>query len=1015
MAKKEQRSNRSLVIVESPAKAKTVNRYLGSGFEVMASMGHIRDLPPSELGIDLENDFEPAYQTLAEKRRIVNALKKAAAKAATVYLATDLDREGEAIAWHLVSALDLDIEQTKRVVFNEITKSAIRAAFAAPHGLDMDKVNAQQARRLLDRIVGYQLSPLLQSKLAKGLSAGRVQSVTVRLIVEREREIREFLPEESWRIWGCFGTELGKAEAQAQAWEKFLSTAKNPESGRSAKERNTWLSKHACVYAELVKLASRDFDAKNADDACRTAQALGYEIEQREELEWEAYTEQGLKKITIHGRLNPVDTPPFAIKDIQKRRTTSRPSPPFTTAALQQAASSECAFAPSRTMRIAQQLYEGIELGKAEGPVGLITYMRTDSTNLSKDSIAAARQFIQAEHGDKYLPPKPNYFGKARRAQEAHEAIRPSDVTHRPEDVKQYLTVEQHKLYNLIWKRFVACQMSPAQWDSTTILIAADTSQGEAVFRTTGRRLAFDGYQRVAGISNGNELTLPPLDLGQQVSALQIDPQQQYTSPPPRYSEASLVKKLESEGIGRPSTYAAIIQTIQDRNYVDLADKRLFPTSRGEMVTEKLVEHFPRVMDVKFTSYMEEELDKIEEAHLDWVHVLGEFYTPFKQALDKAQAEMQRAKAEPSEYDCPECGKQMVYRFGKNGRFLSCSGYPDCKVARNIDSEGKPIDETVSDQRCPDCDKQMILRRSRLGPFLGCTGYPDCNFTMPCDETGVPLRKVKAEDVHETCDVCGSPMAVKFSRGKSFLGCTGYPKCRTTKPMPPGVYVEKPKPAEAGVRCDKCGRAMVIRTGRRGPFLSCSGFPRCRNALAMDKIDHLRELAEAGKIPDAPPESANGNSGGRKSGTVPRDKKTGKVDIAALGPPPEGFAWTRTGRPVVETWPEDGHLTCPDCGGDVVIKTGRFGPYFACTKYPKCSFAANLRGEAKKRAEIEVPGAARPKPIPTDIPCDECDEPMVIRQGRSGQFLGCSKYPKCKFSKPLPEGATAESLAATAK
>jgi len=1012
VARKSQHTEKSLVIVESPAKAKTINRYLGPGYDVVACMGHVRDLPPNELGIDIDHGFEPVYQTLPEKQRVVSSLRRAAAKTTTVYLATDLDREGEAIAWHLLSALSLDPARTKRVVFNEITKNAIQAAFSTAHALDMDKVNAQQARRLLDRIVGYQLSPLLQSKLAKGLSAGRVQSVAVRLIVEREQAIRAFVPEESWRIFGCFATDVSKASDHARSWRKFLASAEENESTRGARERNSWLSKHACLYAELIKVDGRNFDARSVDDARKIAEAVGFAVEHVSECVWDAYADKGLKQIKLQGVLEAANAPAFAVKDVQTRRVTSKPSPPFTTAALQQAASSELGFAPARTMRVAQQLYEGVDLGGADGQVGLITYMRTDSTNLSAESITAVRDLIQREYGDKYLPSTPNVFGKAKRAQEAHEAIRPSDAARYPEALRGHLTAEQGKLYGLIWRRFVACQMTPAKWDNTTILIAADTPKGEVVFRSTGRRLAFDGFQRVQGASNGADVVLPDIEPGCEVAPLDIAPQQQYTSPPPRYSEASLVKKLESEGIGRPSTYAAIIQTVQDRDYVKLVDKRLQPTPRGEMVTEKLVEHFPRIMDLKFTSHMEEELDKIEEAHLDWVQVLNEFYIPFKQSLDKAQTEMQRTRAVPSEYDCPECGKTMVYRIGKNGRFLSCSGYPKCRVAMNIDDDGKPVPEKVSGEPCRECGKPMVLRRSRLGPFLGCTGYPDCDYTLPSDDDGVPLEKVEAENIRETCDACGSAMAVKFSRGKAFLGCTGYPKCKTTKPMPPGVYVEKPKPADAGAGCDKCGRAMVIRTGRRGPFLSCSGFPRCRNAMPIEKLDHLRALAEAGQIPDAPVETNNGKSSRRGAAGVPRDEN-GKVDIAALGPPPPGFAWTRTGRPVVEIWPEDDHLTCPDCGGDAVVKTGRFGPYFGCTKYPKCSFASNLRGEAKKRAEKEVPGAARPKPIPTDVACEECGEPMVIRKGRSGDFLGCSKYPKCKFSQPLPQGETAESLTAS--
>ena len=1012
MAKKAQHPAKSLVIVESPTKAKTINRYLGSGYTVMASMGHVRDLPPNDVGIDFESGFEPVYQILDDKRRVVAELKKAASKARDVYLATDLDREGEAIAWHLVHALGLKADEARRVVFNEITRSAIQAAFASPHSLDMDKVNAQQARRLLDRIVGYQLSPLLQAKIARGLSAGRVQSVAVRLIVEREQGIRAFMPKESWRISACFTTDPAKTRAHTEAWKAFLETGKGPQDVRTVKQRNSWLSKHGCVCAELVTLDGKEYCPSDVTGARAVAETLGFVTDRVDEREWEAYADRGLKTVALVGRTEHERTPPFAVKDVQKRRTTGKPSPPFTTAALQQAASSTLGFGPSRTMRVAQQLYEGVDLGGTEGQVGLITYMRTDSTNLSRDSIDAVRKLIKSEYGERHLPPKPNVFGKAKRAQEAHEAIRPSDVARTPEALKGHLSREQARLYELIWRRFVACQMTPAQWDNTTALISADTPLGEVVFKAAGRRLAFDGYLRVAGTRDNGDVVLPELEAGSKVGLLQLDPQQQYSSPPPRYSEATLVKRMEAEGIGRPSTYAAVIQTIQDRSYADLVEKRFRPTALGETVTEQLVAHFPGIMDVKFTSHMEDELDKVEDAHLDWVHVLGEFYEPFREALERAQTAMQPVRSEPSDYECPKCGKEMVYRHGKNGRFLSCSGYPECKVSKNIDSEGKPVDDIVSEEPCPVCGKAMILRRSRMGPFLGCSGYPDCTRTMPADENGVPLKKVDAKDIQETCEECGAPMAVKFARGRSFLGCTKYPKCRATRPMPPGVYVEKPKPQEAGVRCDKCGRPMVIRSSRRGPFMSCSGFPRCRNAMPTSKKDDLLALEAEGKIPDPPPEPDNGPKVGKKRSDLPRTKD-GKVDIAALGPPPPGFAWTRTGRPVVESWPEE-PLTCPQCGQDCTLKTGRFGPYFGCTAYPRCSFVANLRGAAKKRAEVEVPGTAKPKPIPTDIPCAECGEPMVIRSGRSGQFLGCSKYPKCKATKPIPNGQSVESLSAAA-
>lgn len=1016
-------SGKSLVIVESPAKAKTINRYLGSGYEVLASMGHVRDLPPNDFGVDIEQGFQPKYEALAEKKKVIAALRKAAATACDVYLATDLDREGEAIAWHLVQALELKPERTSRVVFNEITKSAIQAAFAKPQKLDMDKVNAQQARRLLDRIVGYQLSPLLQSKIARGLSAGRVQSVAVRLIVEREKEIRAFVPQESWQILAVFGTDPTRAGKLISQWQAFLTghaeaTGKDDDTtetrtgergGPSVKARNAWLQRHGCFEAELVRWGDGEFQATTVADARQVVESLGVVVEQVRETPWETYADKALKIVDIQGRLDPAQAPSFVVRDVQRRRTTSKPNAPFTTASLQQAASSECGFSPSRTMRIAQQLYEGVDLGNGDGPVGLITYMRTDSTNLSGESISAARQYISEAHGAAYLPEAPNVYGSSKRAQEAHEAIRPSDVRIVPDRVRDHLTRDQIRLYDLIWRRFVACQMTPAQWDGTTVLIGASTSRGEAVFRASGRQLVFDGFYKVMGLPTGETAILPELKESQPVAAIDLRPRQQYTSPPPRYTEAALVKKLEAEGIGRPSTYAAIIQTVQDRSYVELRDRKLHPTARGEVVTEKLLQHFPQIMDLKFTSYMEEELDKIEEAHLDWVHVLNEFYEPFKAALDKAQTEMERARAEPSEYTCPDCGRPMVYRLGKNGRFLACSGYPECKASMNVDSVGKPVAEVVAEEPCPNCGKSMVLRTSRLGPFLGCTGYPECSTTIPADESGRPLRKVRAEEIKESCPECGSAMGVKFARGKPFLGCSTYPKCKATKPMPPGIYVEKPKPAEAGARCDKCGRAMVIRSGKRGPFLSCSGFPRCRNAMPLEKLGELRAKEEAGEIPEAPLESVGANGKGRGSKSVPR-KSDGKVDVAALGPPPSGFAWTRTGKPVVETWPEDA-LACPNCGSEVAVKSGRFGPYFSCTNYPKCQFTANLRGEAKKRAEVEMPGPVKPKPVPTEVVCSECGSNMVIRQGRTGPFLGCSKYPKCRNSQPLPEGATVESLA----
>jgi len=1020
---------KALVIVESPAKAKTINKYLGKNFVVKASRGHVRDLPKRKYGIDPGRNFAPDYEILPSHEKIVRDLKETADKSDMVYLATDLDREGEAIAWHLASALDLQPARTKRVIFNEITKSAIADAFKKPHEIDQDKVNAQQARRILDRVVGYELSPLLWKKIAKGLSAGRVQSVAVRIIVEREDEIRRFEPDESWVIEGLFTTQIAAAAKLAADWHQHLNGAAKGEDGPTLKDQARWLGERSAFRAELTELAGESFKAEGAlasatgtsgkydlpnktftsavGTARRVVEALGFKVREEQSNDWADYSRLGLKKITLVGELDLKSAPAFIVDGLETKRNRSRPSPPFTTAALQQAASNQLRFAASRTMKTAQALYEGVDLQDGQGPVGLITYMRTDSTNLSKESIEAVRGYIRSSFGDKYLPDEPNRYSSREGAQEAHEAIRPTDVTRTPDSLRGHLSDEQIKLYTLIWNRFVACQMTPAEWDTTTVRLAAETKLGKIVFKASGRVLVFDGFYKVLGVpSSSDDQLLPPLKQGQPAAAFDIQPEQKFSSPPPRFTEASLVKELEAQGIGRPSTYAAIIETIQTRGYVEQEDRKFFPTARGELVTRKLIEHFPKIMDVKFTRYMEDELDKIESAHLDWVHVLHEFYDPFKEDLGRAHTDMQAVRAEPSEYVCEQCGKPMVYRFGKTGRFLACTGYPDCKNACDVDRDGRKITPVVTGIKCETCGKPMQMRKSKRGPFLGCTGYPDCTQTMPCDEQGRPLRKVKAEEIAEKCPDCGGAMSVKFFRGKSFLGCSSYPTCKGTKPMPEGIYVERPKPQDAGVSCNKCGRPMVIRKSRRGPFLSCSGFPKCRNAMPVEKIEELRKLAESGQIPTPPP--TNGKAD-RKTGPARRGGPNGskareKVDPATLGPPPAGFAWTRTGRPVVETWPES-PLSCPDCGGEVGVRSGRFGPFFGCSK---CSFIANMRGEAKKKADAELPKPDRPKPIPTDVDCPDCGAKMLMRMGKTGRFLGCSAYPKCRKTMEVPPGLLRE-------
>ncbi len=1024
MTDKSQTHSKSLVIVESPAKAKTINKYLGPKFVVKASMGHIRDLPSRTLGIDIDDGFSPTYQVVQSRKKVLNELAKAAKSGEFVYLATDLDREGEAIAWHLMEALGIEPERVKRVVFNEITKSAIQAAFAEPRDIDMDKVYAQQARRVLDRIVGYQLSPLLWQKIAKGLSAGRVQSVAVRLIVEREREIRAFVPDESWRIETVFTPDLGACDKLASAWRKFVTPASEDANPRTLKERIAWLSKHNCFAAELVKLDGKPFKPSKYDEALAAAERIGFVCEKVDEQDWEQYAAHGLTQVVLRGGLQRGKEPSFAISDVSSRKTSSKAPPPFTTATLQQSASTNLGFGASRTMRVAQALYEGVDIGHGEGPVGLITYMRTDSTNLSKDSVNAIRKLVQSQYGKEYLPEKPAVFSKAKRAQEAHEAIRPSDVSLEPSSLKDRLTHDQYRLYDLIWRRAVACQMSAAIWESTTLMITAAAGEGNAELKATGRRLVFDGFQRVAGQRTTNDVILPDLSKGTSVAPLEVDPRQQFTSPPARYTEASLVKTLEANGIGRPSTYASIIKTIQDRGYTDQTDRKFRATDKGEIVTDKLIEHFPDIVDMQFTSHMEEELDKIEEAHLDWVSVMNEFYVPFKTALAKAATEMTPARAEPSEYKCPKCGLEMVYRWARTGRFLSCTGYPECNGAQNIDADGKPIQVSPIDIKCEKCGKELVLRQSRHGYFLGCSGYPECSSVISCNEKGEPHKLVTEAELERPCEACGQgTMRVKRAGFRMFLGCDRYPKCKETSPLPEGVRLERKETPveEAGFGCERCGRPMTIKSGRRGKFIACSGFPKCRNTKPIEKLDEIKQLIADGKleIPKGPPADESGSSSGKGKGSgakkaarrpVPKTA-AGKVDIAALGPPPEGFAWTRTGRPVVEKLPE-GDLHCPDCGGEMVMKSGRFGPFFSCTNFPKCKCSVNLRGEAKKQAEIEMPAPVRPKPIPTEIVCEECGQKMVIRAGRSGPFLGCSGYPKCKTTQPIPEELAG--LAATA-
>ena len=786
-------NKKSLVIVESPAKAKTINKYLGPDFEVKASMGHVRDLPSKGINVDIENDFEPTYDILPGKVRIVSSLKAAAKKCDKLYLATDLDREGEAIAWHLSQILGVPEEKTYRVIFNSITKSAINNAFSEPGKLDMNKVMAQQARRILDRIVGYQISPLLWKKIARGLSAGRVQSVAVKLIVEKEREIRAFKQDEYWLIPAVFTTDL--QSDYSRQWQDFAASNGEGEKGPTIVEQNEWLKERKAFRAELFKVGDEKFEVSDGEQAKKIF--------------------EGLKGAE------------FKVADLEKKESLSRPSPPFITSTLQQAGVNRLGFSAKRTMHVAQQLYEGIDLGSM-GSLGLITYMRTDSTHLSAEALKEARGFIQRHIGSEYVPDKPNVYSSKKNAQQAHEAIRATDPDLTPKDIKSFISNDQFKLYDLIWRRYIASQMKPARWNVTKVDIAADTSTGRCVYRTSGRVLVFDGFTKI-WLNSSNQPQLPPMDVGQRLGVVDLKAEQHFTKPPARYNEASLVKTLEKEGIGRPSTYAAIISTVQDRGYAEKIDNKFFSTDLGEVVTDKLNEYFPKIMDVAFTRYMEEQLDGIEENNLKWVDVLKEFYGPFKQSLDTAMDQMKHAKAEttPSEYTCPKCDAPMVYRFGKNGRFLSCSVYPDCKFACGCDREGQMVEQKLSEHECPVCGKKMAEKMGRFGAFLGCSDYPNCKTILKIDKDGNVLP-----------------------------------------PAPP--------PEPTGIRCHKCKDGeLVIRQSKRGPFMGCGKFPRCRTIISIKQLENLKQLQADGNWPPETIEQADEILGRKKtkSGKAKKKKK----------------------------------------------------------------------------------------------------------------------------------------------
>ncbi len=694
-----------LVIVESPAKARTVGRFLGKGYTVRASVGHVRDLLRSSMSVDVENDFKPTYRVPREKKQVVKELAEEVKKAAEVYLATDPDREGEAIAWHLTETIGIRPQQLRRVVFHEITQPAIEEAFAHPRGIDMNLVNAQQARRILDRLVGYSLSPLLWRKVRSRLSAGRVQSVAVRMAVEREREIQNFVPEEYWSIQA----ELAKRDA-------------------SSTVRRTFLAKLHRIRGEEV----------NLKDEPATRAVV-------EELERAVYVVA-------------------SVKEGQRRR---QPSPPFTTSTMQQEASRRLGFTATRTMRIAQQLYEGLDLD-GSGPVGLITYMRTDSTNVAEQAQAEARQYIAHRYGENFLPPQPPvYKTKTKGAQEAHEAIRPTSVFREPEAIRERLTRDQYRLYQLIWQRFVASQMPPALYDTMTVEIEAgeevpDTSRRPYLFRATGSTLRFPGFLIVYEEAKDEDVQeeepvqqIPPLTVGEVLDLVRLIPEQHFTQPPPRYTEATLVRALEEYGIGRPSTYAPILATIQQRGYVRREGKRLVPTETGFLVNDLLVEHFPEVMDYGFTAQMEEQLDEIAAGRQEWVPVVREFYRPFALQVARADQQIEKVELESPQVgrNCPECGAPLIIRWGRYGKFIGCSRFPDCRYT-------EPWQEKVG-ATCPQCGGDLVEKRTRKGRTgYGCINYPTCNFwvwqrplPVPCPACGGLMTEARKGVAR--CTACG--------------------------------------------------------------------------------------------------------------------------------------------------------------------------------------------------------------------------------------------------------------------
>jgi len=777
---------KGLVIVESPAKAKTIQKYLGKGYTVEASLGHVKDLPKSTLGVDIDKDFDTEYIVIPGKEKVLIKLKKLAQSAESIFLAPDPDREGEAIAAHLAEELGDGSKRKRkkksdnglriqRVTFNEITQRAVREAFEHPRKIDRNLVEAQQARRVLDRLVGYQVSPLLWDKVRRGLSAGRVQTVALRLIVEREREIKAFEPREYWTI------------------DAHLQAAKPP-----------------AFDARFLGKGEEKIEIGNGQDAEKIRAAL-------EKAAW-------------------------LVRSVDKKERRRNAAAPFTTSKLQQDSSRKLRFSVKRTMMIAQRLYEGIELGE-EGMVGLVTYMRTDSTRVSNEALAEVRDYIRKEYGPKFLPESPNTFKEKKEAQAAHEAIRPTSALRHPDQIKQYLKEDEFKVYKLIWQRFVASQMNPAVFDQTTVDIDAKSGNEIFWFRVTGSVLKFEGFLKVyeeskeAKDEEDEELKhkLPPLEVGQKLTLKALKPEQHFTEPPPRYNEASLVKELEERGIGRPSTYSAILSTIQERQYVQKLGGKFVPTEIGLVVTDLLVDNFRDIFDVQYTARLEEELDEIEEGKEKWTDALAEFYRRFAKDLKYAAKHMENIKRmeKPTDEKCERCGSPLVIKWGKHGSFYACSSYDkddpnSCTFTKenpiNLpDLDSADMQETSQEEYCENCGRVMVLKRGRFGQFMACTGYPDCKTTRRLDQG----KRVPDIPLEETCPRCGRNMVIRHGRYGEFTSCSGYPDCK---------YV---KQNFIGVKCPDCedGEVVEKRARRKGnTFYGCSNYPQCKFTSANKPI-----------------------------------------------------------------------------------------------------------------------------------------------------------------------------------